>query len=329
MRRDQRIFFPSLGLPEGDGSWQIEVHAWCFRLRARRFVIPIVRKALGFKHVRLTATEQQRFAERARWMFVDNKRGRSIVVDIDGRIYALGQTQANGHLRAQITVSLPPGRVAHECVVAPVWRDISGTDPIDIHFLAAEGLSIISDIDDTIRVSHVADRAALLRGTFVEPFAAVPRMAELYVAWARCGAQFHYVSATPWQLYVPIATFLDASGFPKGTFHLKDFRWRDRTFFNLFASADRYKRSHIESLLKRLPRRRFVLVGDSGQRDPEVFGDLCRRYPQQVRLIFVRDLTGSARISRYRAAFAGIDRRVWKVFTDPATLPTSLTDASI
>jgi len=72
--------------------------------------------------------------------------------------------------------------VAHECLVAPVWRDISATEPIDIHFIAAEGVSIISDIDDTIRVSNVADRAALLRGTFVEPFAAVPRMAELYVA---------------------------------------------------------------------------------------------------------------------------------------------------
>jgi phosphatidate phosphatase APP1 len=329
VRRDQRIFFPALGLPTGEGTWQIDLHAWCFRLRPRRLVIPLVRKALGFDHVTLTSSQKQTFAERARWMFVDNRRGRSIAVTAEGGTHGLGRTRANGHLRAHIEVNLPAERVPPECAVAPVSRHVRAPESIEIHFLAAEGLSVVSDLDDTIRVSRVADRAALLRGTFVEPFEAVPRMAELYRAWARYGAQFHYVSATPWQLYVPIATFINASGFPKGTFHLRDFRWHDRTFFNLFASPDLYKRNGIEPLLKRLPRRRFVLVGDSGQRDPEVFGDLARRYPRQVRWIFVRDLGVVARMSRYRAAFAGIDPRIWRVFTDPATLPTTLLDGLI
>jgi len=327
VKRDQRVFFPSLGVPTDDGTWQIEVHAWCFRLRARRLVIPLVRKALGLEHATLTPSQEQTFVERARWMFVDNKRGRSISVTVEGRVHGLGKTKANGHLRGRIEVNLPADRVP--------LRPVAPTS-IEIHFLTAEGLSVISDIDDTIRLSGVADRAALLRGTFVEPFEAVPGMAGIYNAWARSGAQFHYVSATPWQLYLPIAAFLDANNFPKGTFHLKDFRWHDRTFFNLFASVDRYKRSQIEPLLKRLPKRRFVLVGDSGQRDPEVFGDLARRYPKQVRWIFVRDVSrdgGStpsalppSQLARYRAAFAGVDRRAWKVFTDPETLPITLTE---
>jgi len=323
VRRDQRVFFPAFGVPDGEGGWLIDLHAWCFRVRPRRLVIPLVRKALRFDHARLTALQKQTFAERARWMFVDNKRGRSIAVAAEGRLYALGRTRPNGHLRARIAVRLPPESVPPACAVTPVFRG-TASEPIEIHFLAAEGLSVVSDIDDTIRVSEVADRTALLRGTFVDPFEEVPQMAELYRAWACEGAQFHYVSATPWQLYVPISAFLDASGFPKGTFHLKDFRWHDRTFFTLFARADRYKRTSIEPLLKRLPRRRFVFVGDSGQRDPEVFGDLARRYPRQVQRIFIRHLTGSAP-SRYRKAFTGVDRRVWTVFTDPATLPRSLT----
>ena len=283
-----------------------------------------MRRALGHTRATLTPLQRGTFAERARWMFVDNKRGRSIAVAANGQLHALGKTKANGHLRADVIVTLPLARVPEGGIVTAASRE-AAAQPIEIHFLSADGLSVISDIDDTIRISDVANRAALLRGTFVEPFEAVPGMARLYQDWARCGAQFHYVSATPWQLYVPIASFLDAHGFPKGTFHLKDFRWRDRTFFNLFASADRYKRSRIEPLLNRLPRRRVALVGDSGQRDPEVFGDLARRYPRQVRWIFVRDLSGSTQASRYRAAFAGIDRRVWNVFTDPATLPAVLT----
>ncbi len=326
MRRDQRIFFPALGLPDGEDTWQIDVHAWCFRLRPRRLVIPVVRRALGYERATLTPLQRQTFAERARWMFVDNKRGRSIAVTADGRVHTLGRTRANGHLRARVVVNLPPPRVPATCIVTAVSRD-APAEPIEIHFLAADGVSVVSDIDDTIRISDVGNRAALLRGTFVEPFAPVAGMAGIYQQWARCGAQFHYVSATPWQLYVPIASFLDAHGFPKGTFHFKDFRWKDRTFFSLFGPADRYKRSRIEPLLKRLPRRRFALVGDSGQRDPEVFGDLARRYPQQVRWIFVRELRGSTQTSRYDAAFAGIDPRIWKVFSDPATLPATLPSA--
>ena len=72
MKSDRHVFlFPSLAIP-GDEGWQIEVHAWCCRLRSHRVVIPLVRKALGFERARLSAMEKQTFAERARWMFADN-----------------------------------------------------------------------------------------------------------------------------------------------------------------------------------------------------------------------------------------------------------------
>jgi phosphatidate phosphatase APP1 len=324
MKPGERIFFfPSVGIPV-DGGWQVEVHAWCCRLRSRRVVIPLVRKALGFERVRLSATEKQTFAERARWMFADNTRGHAIAVAAAGATFALGKTRPNGRLRVTITVKVSE----HErtpCEVSWVPHHASAPTSLDVHFLAPEGLSVISDIDDTIRVSHVRERAALLRGTFVEPFRSVGGMADLYRAWSGRGAQFHYLSATPWQLYVPIAAFLETHGFPKGTFHLRDFRWRDRSLFNVFSSPDRYKLRSVEPLLLQLPRRHFVLVGDSGQKDPEVFGDLARRYPGQVRRIFIRDV-GHSTPARYRAAFAGLNRESWSVFTDPATLPRSLTD---
>src|SRR4051812_19921777 len=79
--------------------------------------------------------------------------------------------RARGRVRARIAVQLRADRVPP--------RPVAPTS-IEIHFLAAEGWSVVSDIDDTIRVSEVADRAALLRGTFVEPFEAVARMAGVY-----------------------------------------------------------------------------------------------------------------------------------------------------
>lgn len=320
-RGDRRVCcFPSLGIPV-DGGWQVDVHAWCYRLRTHRVAIPLVRKALGFERVRLSGVEKQTFAERARWMFANNLRGQAIAVAAEGETVLLGRTRPNGRLRATIIVRAKPGEGTPQ--VAWMSPQSAETMPLEIHFLAPDGLSVISDIDDTIRVSHVHDRGALLRGTFVEPFRSVEGMADLYRAWSRTGAQFHYLSATPWQLYVPIATFADTHGFPKGTFHLRDFRWKDPSFFNVFTSPDRYKLRTIERLLHQLPRRRFVLAGDSGQHDPEVFGELARRYPGQVRRVFIRDV-GRSTAARYNAAFAGLDRTVWQVFSDPSTLPQVL-----
>jgi phosphatidate phosphatase APP1 len=256
-------------------------------------------------------------------MFADNTPGHSITVAAAGEIFALGKTRPNGRLRTSITIK---GRHHQEQISCEVsWGAASAPARLDVHFLAPDGLSVISDIDDTIRVSHVHERAALLRGTFVEPFRAVEGMADVYRRWNKSGAQFHYLSATPWQLYVPIAAFLDTHGFPKGTFQLRDFRWRDRSLLNVFASPHRYKKRSIEMLLRQLPRRRFVLVGDSGQRDPEVFGELARRYRRQVRRVFIRDLGGSAP-GRYETAFAGLDRGSWRVFSDPSSLPHGLSD---
>jgi phosphatidate phosphatase APP1 len=318
-RRDPRVCcFPALGIPV-DGGWQVDVHVWCYRLRARHIVIPVVRKALGFERVRLSAAEKQTFAERSRWMLADNLRGQAIAVVADGEIVVVGRTRPNGRLRANITVRAHPGR---ERTPEVAWVSEHSTEatPLEIQFLTPDGLSVVSDIDDTIRISNVRNRAALLRGTFVEPFRPVEGMADVSCAWSRSGAQFHYLSATPWQLYEPIATFVDTHGFPRGTFHLRDFRWRDRSFFNVFTSPDRYKMRTIEPMLRQLPRRRFVLAGDSGQHDPEVFGELARRYPRQVRRIFIRDV-GRSTAARYSAAFAGLDRTIWQVFSDPATLP--------
>jgi uncharacterized protein DUF2183 len=319
-KTDDRIFFfPSIGIPVDEG-WQVEVHAWCYRLRSHRVVIPLVRKALGFERTKLTAREKQTFAERARWMFADNRRDHAIAVAAAGEVFALGKTRPNGRLRASIVVKRHPDGDGKPCEVSWTLKSSSAPTPLDIHFLAQDGLSVISDIDDTIRISHVRRKGALLRGTFLEPFRAVDGMAGVFRAWSRCGAQFHYLSATPWQLYVPVAAFVDAHGFPKGTFHLRDFRWKDRTILNVLASPDRYKRRTIEPLLRQLPQRRFVLVGDSGQHDPEVFGELARRYPRQVRRIFIRDV-GRSISTRFCKAFAGLDPSMWHVFRDPATLP--------
>jgi phosphatidate phosphatase APP1 len=187
-------------------------------------------------------------------------------------------------------------------------------------------VSVISDIDDTIKISEVRNREALLRNTFLGPFRPVPGMAEIYAAWAtNHGASFHYVTACPWQLQPELATFLRTNGFPEGTFQMKQFRWKDQSFFGLFQSPERHKRNVIERWLRQFPQRQFILVGDSGERDPEVYGELARRFPGQVRRILIRDVTAeSGEADRYRRAFAEVPAGVAVVFGEAEAIRAAI-----
>ena len=81
------------------------------------------------------------------------------------------------------------------------------------------------------------------------------------------------------------------------------------------------KPAQIEPILKSFPRRRFVLIGDSGQHDPEVYAAMIKKYPGQIEHIYIRNVTqASPQDERFRELFAGIDQQKWRLFTDPAEL---------
>jgi phosphatidate phosphatase APP1 len=102
---------------------------------------------------------------------------------------------------------------------------------------------------------------------------------------------------------------------------LKPFRWKDRSFFSLFADPAQYKTGVIEPLLKQFPTRRFILIGDSGERDPEIYGALARQFPEQVVKIYIRDVTQEAADSpRYQKGFHGVPPDRWHICGDPAEI---------
>ena len=188
------------------------------------------------------------------------------------------------------------------------------------HLIPTEGWSVISDIDDTVKITGVGNKKALLRSTFMEEFKEVPGMASLYQTWAAdLDAKFHFVSSSPWQLWLELESFLsNTAGFPLATYHLKPIRLKDRTLLNLWKCPLETKIAVIESILDGFPQRKFLLVGDTGEKDPEVYGDIARRYPDQIYGIYVRNVTNeTGNEERYREAFEGIDRSMWALFTEP------------
>jgi hypothetical protein len=325
------IFFPSLGrLAEGKKDWIITIHGWVFEpekdSKARSGLLLAFREALGLDG---TDAEQATFRERAGAFLADNERGKAISIRIGEKVYPVGTSGPNGHFGGPFRIPDPEvmellrargrnGRVPFEAALGKnSKRSFAG----EIHFLEETGLYVISDIDDTIKVSEVKDRKALLSNTFLREFRAVPGMAELYARWAEEGAAFHYVTASPWQLYEPLREFIEKSGFPRGTFDMKLFRWKDSTFFDLFASPEVEKAKVLAPFLESFSRKSFILVGDSGEKDPEIYGALLRQFPDRVQRVLIRDTTGEGSSSqRMKRAFEGLPAERWRVFTEPKEL---------
>ena len=86
-----------------------------------------------------------------------------------------------------------------------------------------------------------------------------------------------------------------------------------------FKEREKHKRETIETLFKDFPRRKFILIGDCGEKDPEIYGDLMRRYPKQVDRILLRDPSDEGNITeRLQAALRDIPSDRWQVFKDAA-----------
>lgn len=329
-RNEQVVFFPTLGW-RVPGGWEAELHGCVFEMETRAVLTPFLRAALGIEEEELSHEEKALFRERARLFMMDHERGRSVTVkwvgwNAERPPVRLGPSEANGHVigRVQFKAEELAGRGATNGLLQ--FETLGGPDEGprttgEIHLLSETGWSVISDIDDTIKISEVRDKKALLANTFLKDFRPVPGLSEVYNAWSQQGASFHYVSASPWQLYEPLAELTGPGRFPEGVFHLKTVRLTDSTLLDLFASPEGYKAGEIEPLLKAFPRRRFVLVGDTGEKDPEIYGAIARKYPEQIRWILIRDVTQEdQRSPRLQKAFADVPPERWRVFREAAEL---------
>jgi phosphatidate phosphatase APP1 len=108
-----------------------------------------------------------------------------------------------------------------------------------------------------------------------------------------------YVSKSPWNLYLPLVELMQAEAIPLGPLLLRDFG------LHLARRKEEHKLTQIGRILATYDRLRFVLIGDSGERDPEVYSEIVRRHPGRVRAIYIRaidpDATRTAAIEELAA----------------------------
>lgn len=206
------------------------------------------------------------------------------------------QTDDSGHFIVRVFLDFVP---THVRVLAS--ENISATNPIEI--IDSTGVSLISDVDDTIKRSNIGMGAReIFRNTFIRDLAdlTVPGVTEWYHTMHDLGVQLHYCSNSPWQLFPVLATFFHMAGLPQGSIHLKHYSGMLQGIFEPVAER---KKGTLEAILRDFPERRFILVGDSGEADLEVYTDLAVQNPGRVLGIFIRDVTTPDELGFFDSGF--------------------------
>ncbi|KAG8810005.1 hypothetical protein FRC17_003136 [Serendipita sp. 399] len=212
-------------------------------------------------------------------------------------------------------------------------------------FVQDGGWAVISDIDDTIKISEVRDRTKLLKNTFTREPSPVPGMPEFYrqlhqtISTQVNPAPFVYISASPYNLYPFLRSFVNSAGFPEGMIILKDMAWTEMSSVvaSLTTGVHEYKEDRIRKVSGWLPKTTWICVGDSTQSDPEVYAQFYKETAQKnlggrVARIWIHKVVGvnlSAEKElndpkRFEKAFEGIDSSIWKVFETPQELYSEL-----
>jgi phosphatidate phosphatase APP1 len=304
----------------------VPIHGWVFEPEEddllRKATQAAIREALGLD---AAAAESSVLRNRLSWFLVDNERVKKVPIRIGDSQQLFGPSDPQGHFTGTMEIPVETAkRIAANGVLT--LEALSPAHPPGTFMgrallVGPAGTSVISDIDDTIKISEVTDKKKLVRNTFLEEFRAAPGMPELYRRWANEGASVHFVSSSPWQLYPALDQFRADAGFPEATFELKRFRLKDSSVFDLLADPRETKPPAIEAILEAYPGRRFCLVGDSGEKDPEVYGEVARKHPDRIACIYLRNVTSEAPDSeRMRAALRDVDPGRWALFTDPKDL---------
>lgn len=305
--------YPTYGFQQGN-EWIIPLRGWVHQ--NRRLPDHVINE-VGQAIIHCSDAEVSNFSSRFD-DFTDDSRSKQTVTiqfDRDNQRHTFQQSDLNGLI--EMTLRLPAANV--EALRAQQssgnnWLSFSVVSDGHrgngkVHLIGSRGVSVVSDIDDTIKVTEVpGNKDVVLKNTFCRPFVALAEMVERYRGLN--DAAFHYVSGGPWQLYSPLSKFLAEAGFPTGTFHLnyfpKNFLSEDTRSLlidSICGSLGRtyaHKVETITRLMESFPEREFILVGDSGELDVEVYRRMKELFGARVREVWIRDVINDQAVNSFR-----------------------------
>lgn len=196
----------------------------------------------------------------------------------------------NGYFNASIDVSYKPSVVQ---VTAKADETVCGFQ--EVNLVPMTGTGIISDIDDTVKLTGVVGdkrelMSKLLTGD-VSSWEIAPVVKWYKEVLKRPDCTFHYVSNSPWQLYSLIQDYFHTVKLPPGSFHLK--HYTGNIMASLMEPSSSRKKRALSQILEDFPSKKFICIGDSGERDLEAYSDLAKCFPGRIKAIYIRAVDDS------------------------------------
>ncbi len=253
----------------------------------------------------------------------------AVVIETDTATVT-ARTDRGGVLDASVDLRLPPG-----------WNRIrlriGDDDAVEMPVFVVDeavGFGLVSDIDDTVMVTALPRPFLAAWNTFVldeHARAPVPGMAVLYERITRShpGAPVVYLSTGAWNVAPTLTRFLHRNLYPRGPLLLTD--WGP-THTRWFRSGQEHKRLNLRRLAAEFPTMSWLLVGDDGQHDEQLYGDFAREQPDRVAAIAIRQLTTSEAVLAGGRSSTGdsAPREVpWIYAPDGAGLSSQLRDLGL
>ncbi len=186
-------------------------------------------------------------------------------------------------------------------------------------------LAIVTDIDDTILqtgVTSLFKLRALYRTLANNAYTRVPFAggAELYEGLAEGASAteeknpIFYLSNSPWNLYQLLKEFLNVKGFPKGPIFLRDIGLP----YEGSPASGTHKGNTLRQLLRDFPTVKFVLIGDSGEADADIYHAAAEEFPERIKAIVIRNVKNNANARRIQRLFDRLPERLFFLVSDSA-----------
>jgi phosphatidate phosphatase APP1 len=310
------------------GRWKAEFVAAYFVKNSGKDlseVVGWVSEKLGVSH---DEDAKETIAKRIQPLLDSILPAHAVEIDLQGMNVRLGPSGRDGISSDELAI---PGNDYKDGQIAISKAITADATSLNITFAKSTGWAVLSDIDDTIKKTLTSSPIGILQTTFAEEPEPIKGMPEFYkhLVQKLDNPPFWYLSASPYNLYPFLRQFRETY-YPSGTMILRDASWMNLAGFlaNLTQGTEAYKVDRIEKVNGWFPKRKYILIGDSTQSDPEAYGEIYRRHHKWVGAIYIRKVMGVEGMDeakknnpeRFEKAFKDVPKEVWYVFEDPQEL---------
>ncbi|KAI9054485.1 hypothetical protein LZ554_001643 [Drepanopeziza brunnea f. sp. 'monogermtubi'] len=213
---------------------------------------------------------------------------------------------------------LKPGDETSTIQRLNVYAEETSTGNATSYLVPTQGLTILSDIDDILRVTRIYDPAEGLLNSFARPFTPWMNMPEILANWSQTlNPHFHYLTTTPEQVTRNYMDFIYKT-YPGGSFDTRPMNFSD-------VSATLSIRKYLlDKVFQTYPQRKFILMADTSNQDVmKAYPQMAKEHPGQIHCIFLRNTSSTDPANRFpydTSGFQGLDTSTYMFFNVPDDL---------